>query len=108
VDERAFGLTRNELASALEAENIETRNYYDPPVHRQTAYKRFARPDGRLPNTDLLSRASLSLPIWSDMEPAVVSKICAAVRLAHESAGEIRASLRAEAGALACATGRPR
>jgi dTDP-4-amino-4,6-dideoxygalactose transaminase len=105
VEPRAFGLTRDELALALEAENIETRKYYDPPVHRQTAYRQFAPEGDRLPNTDLLSRASLSLPIWSDMELAVVSKICAAVRLAHESADEIRALLEAEGDALACAEG---
>lgn len=93
IDPRAFGLTRDELARALEAENVETRKYYDPPVHRQTAYAQFARANDRLPNTDLLSRASLSLPVWSDMEPAVVSKVCAAVRSAHESADEIGAAL---------------
>ncbi|HMB03353.1 MAG TPA: aminotransferase class I/II-fold pyridoxal phosphate-dependent enzyme, partial [Isosphaeraceae bacterium] len=45
VDPEAFGLTCDELAAALGAENIDTRKYYDPPVHRQTAYRRYA--DGR-------------------------------------------------------------
>lgn len=106
VDERAFGLTRGELASALEAENIETRKYYDPPVHRQQAYRRFAPPDGLLPDTEMLARRSLSLPIWSDMEPAVVSKICSAVRAAREAAGEIKAALEEEGGSVVCAGGR--
>ena len=106
VEPPAFGLTRDELASALEAENVETRKYYDPPAHRQTAYRQYAPAEGRLPNTELLSRASLSLPIWSDMEPAVVSKICAAVRAAHESAEEIRSALEAAGGHVACATGK--
>ncbi|MFL6332969.1 MAG: DegT/DnrJ/EryC1/StrS family aminotransferase [Pyrinomonadaceae bacterium] len=105
VDAATFGLTRDALAAALEAENVETRKYYDPPAHRHTAYRRFAPPDDALPNTMLLAARSLSLPIWSDMEPAVVSNICAAVRTAHESAGEIRAALEAKGGA--CATGAP-
>lgn len=93
VEADAFGLTRDDLAAALEAENVETRKYYDPPVHRHTAYRRFAPPDDALPNTILLSARSLSLPIWSDMGPAVVSKICAAIRTARESAGEINNAL---------------
>jgi dTDP-4-amino-4,6-dideoxygalactose transaminase len=93
VEAGAFGLTRDELAAALEAENVETRKYYDPPAHRHTAYRRFAPPDEALPDTMLLAARSLSLPIWSDMEPAVVSRICAAIRSAHESADEIKAAL---------------
>jgi dTDP-4-amino-4,6-dideoxygalactose transaminase len=106
VDETAFGLTRDELAAALEAENIETRKYYDPPAHRQTAYRQFAPAEVQLPNTDLLSRSSLSLPIWSDMEPSVVSKICSAVRSAHESSEEIRAALAGARRGVASATAR--
>jgi dTDP-4-amino-4,6-dideoxygalactose transaminase len=101
VEAEAFGLTRDELAAALEAENVETRKYYDPPAHLHTAYRRFAPPDETLPGTMLLAARSLSLPIYSDMEPAVVSKICAAVRAAHESAGEVRAALEAEGVAFA-------
>ncbi|HEV2862300.1 MAG TPA: DegT/DnrJ/EryC1/StrS family aminotransferase [Pyrinomonadaceae bacterium] len=106
VEADAFGLTRDELAAALEAENVETRKYYDPPAHRHTAYRRFAPPDEELPNTMLLAARSLSLPVWSDMEPAVVSRVCEAVRAAHESAAEIRAALGAEGEGVACATGR--
>jgi dTDP-4-amino-4,6-dideoxygalactose transaminase len=106
VEPRDFGLTRDELAAALQAENIETRKYYDPPVHRQTAYSQFAPADEELPNTMLLSRGSLSLPIWSDMEPAVVSQICSAVRAAHESADEIRAALAGGGGGAVYAAGR--
>src|SRR5207247_10932857 len=72
IDPDLFGLTRNELQAALTAENIETRKYYDPPVHRQRAYQRFAPPDHQLPHTELLASSILSLPIWSDMDPSVV------------------------------------
>jgi dTDP-4-amino-4,6-dideoxygalactose transaminase len=103
VEPTVFGLTRDELAAALEAENVETRKYYDPPAHRQAAYRQFAPADEELPNTAWLSRASLSLPIWSDMEPGVVSRICAAVRGAHEFAEEIRRAFGR--GEAVCATG---
>lgn len=104
VEAGAFGLTRDVLAAALAAENVETRKYYDPPAHRQTAYREFAPADETLPNTMLLAARSLSLPIWSDMEPAVVSKVCAAVRSAHESAAEINAALGVKGSARATGT----
>ncbi|MFY9621325.1 MAG: DegT/DnrJ/EryC1/StrS family aminotransferase [Pyrinomonadaceae bacterium] len=83
VDANSYGLTRNELALALEAENIETRKYYDPPVHRQKAYRIYAPAEGSLPNTDFLSGAILNLPIWSHMEESTVSDVCVAIERAY-------------------------
>ncbi|MFO3796087.1 MAG: DegT/DnrJ/EryC1/StrS family aminotransferase [Anaerolineales bacterium] len=92
IDAGAFGLTRDEVALALEAENIDTRKYYDPPIHRQKAYQQYydARP---LPNTDWLSTNSLSLPMWSNMSEAVATKICRAFERLHENAPQVRRKL---------------
>jgi dTDP-4-amino-4,6-dideoxygalactose transaminase len=90
VDADAFGLTRAELALALAAENVDTRTYYDPPVHRQSAYRQYSPPDATLPQTQMLSSRILNLPIWSDMETSVVSGICSAVERAHEFAESIK------------------
>lgn len=82
-DPHAFGMTRDELARALAAENIDTRKYYEPPVHRQTAYQRFY--DGQaLPNTEWLANNSLSFPMWSNMEPQVVMDICQAIQRIYQ------------------------
>ena len=97
IDADLFGLTRNELKAALTAENIETRKYYDPPVHRQRAYQRFALPHHRLLNTELLASGVLCLPIWSDMDPSVVSGVCLAIEKAHEFADAVRAEVKQEA-----------
>jgi dTDP-4-amino-4,6-dideoxygalactose transaminase len=87
-----FGLTRDELALALTAENIDTRKYYEPPVHRQTAYQHFY--DGRaLPETDRLSAQSLSLPIWSSMSDEVALGICRAILRIHEHHGAVSDAL---------------
>lgn len=92
VDPTAFGMSRDELTLALAAENVDTRKYYDPPVHRQTAYRRYD--NGRpLPETDWLSTHSLSLPIWSHMSDEIALGICQAVRRIHERAGELRDGL---------------
>ncbi len=93
LDCDSFGLNRDKLAIALLSENIDVRKYYDPPVHRQTAYRRFAPADGVLDNTDLLAARSLSLPMWSDMSDETVVDICRAVARIHESATEVAIAL---------------
>lgn len=93
IDADKFGLSRDELAQALAAENIDTRKYYDPPVHRQTAYSHFY--DGRpLPNTDWLADNSLSFPIWSKMDSDVLERICSAVEHIHLNAASISQKLK--------------
>lgn len=88
IDEEQAGLTRDQLADALAAENVDTRKYYDPPVHRQAPYAPYY--DGRpLPNTEVLSQGSLSLPIWSEMDGDVVLGVCRAVKRVVAHASEI-------------------
>jgi dTDP-4-amino-4,6-dideoxygalactose transaminase len=83
VDASLFGLDRDSLAVALAAENIDTRKYYEPPVHRQTAYRHLY--DGRpLPNTDWLAENSLSFPIWSDMDRDVIEGIVQAMERIYQ------------------------
>ncbi len=38
IDPSAFGVSRDIVAAALRAEGVDTRNYFDPPVHRQRGY----------------------------------------------------------------------
>jgi dTDP-4-amino-4,6-dideoxygalactose transaminase len=94
IDAMNFGLTRDELAAVLEAENIETRKYYDPPVHRQTAYRSFFSPGATLRNTELLAATILNLPIWSHLDDEVVLGVCLAIERAYESAESIRPAFR--------------
>ena len=89
VDPDAFGSSRGDLAEFLGRRGIDTRAYYDPPVHRQSAYRHFAG-GVPLPNTELLAQRSLSLPVWSRMDDEVVEYIIAAVEDAHDA--NLRAS----------------
>jgi dTDP-4-amino-4,6-dideoxygalactose transaminase len=84
IDSQEFGLTRDELALALAAENIDTRKYHHPPVHRHKAYQMYA--DGAaLPATEWLAASSISLPIWTDMDPKISLGICEAIQRIHEN-----------------------
>jgi dTDP-4-amino-4,6-dideoxygalactose transaminase len=82
VDAEQFGLSRDELAAALKAENIETRQYFNPPLHRQKLYRSFHQ--GSLPVTDWLADGVLSLPISAALDDETVERIAFAVRRLQE------------------------
>lgn len=96
IDPAAFGLTRDELAVALAADNIDTRKYYYPVVHEQTAYKHFATPGLHLPGTDYLASHSLSLPVWSNMDELTIDGICQAIENIQRAAPEVHKYLSSE------------
>ncbi len=95
VDAADFGLDRNQLAEALLAENVDTRKYYEPPAHRQTAYQQYYN-GSVLPNTEWLADRSLSFPMWSKMEPEVAGGICQAVERIYQHRDEVRKKLDGE------------
>jgi len=85
IDPSRFGMTRDSVRRALAARGIETRAYYDPACHRQTAFERFhdrARP---LPVTEHLSSRSLSLPIGAHVDDAVVMEVCDTIATAKNA-----------------------
>lgn len=94
INADAFGVSRDDLATALTAENIDIRKYYDPPVHRQTAYRHFAPDESLLPNTVLLAENSLSFPLWSNIDEETTLGICAAVARIHHHAEDVTKALK--------------
>jgi FlaA1/EpsC-like NDP-sugar epimerase/dTDP-4-amino-4,6-dideoxygalactose transaminase len=91
VDAVELGIDRNQLVAVLATEGIDTRNYFDPPVHRQQAYRTEAAVD--LPTTDALSRSVVSLPLYPDLTDDDVDSVVEVIRLSHEHAGELVAAL---------------
>jgi dTDP-4-amino-4,6-dideoxygalactose transaminase/nucleoside-diphosphate-sugar epimerase len=91
VDADQFGIDRNQLVAVLAAEGIDTRNYFDPPVHRQQAYR--SDPALCLPTTEAISRGVVSLPIYPDLSVDDVNVVIRAIWLAHEHAEAVAAEL---------------
>ncbi|GLL02143.1 DegT/DnrJ/EryC1/StrS family aminotransferase [Dactylosporangium matsuzakiense] len=91
VSAEQFGLDRDTFARALAAEQIPTRQYFDPPVHRQTAYRHLAGSHPPLPNTERAAREVIVLPLYSHMPEAVVDQVVTAVARIHRHAEAIRA-----------------
>jgi dTDP-4-amino-4,6-dideoxygalactose transaminase len=89
-----FGLSRDALVKALRTEGIDTRNYYDPPVHLHTAYKHLAdQYRGKLPVTERLAKECVSLPIYSHMRPEVAVRVCEAIHRIQRHGPAVSAAL---------------
>jgi dTDP-4-amino-4,6-dideoxygalactose transaminase len=81
VDPGVFGTDRDTLREALTAEGVDTRCYFDPPVHRQTAYAHL--PSVELPGTDAAAGSVLSLPIYPALGLDNVVRIAAVIGDVH-------------------------
>ncbi len=86
IDPTRFGMTRDALRRVLAARGIETRAYYDPPCHRQTAYEHFHDRMKQLAVTDMLAARSLALPIGGHVDEAVVGEVCDVIANAKQVA----------------------
>jgi dTDP-4-amino-4,6-dideoxygalactose transaminase len=91
IDADQLGLSRDALRRALTAEGIETRTYFDPPVHRQTAYGGLE--PVALPRTDALAGRVLSLPMFDSLPLEVVDGVVATVAAIAAAAEEVTAAL---------------
>lgn len=87
VDDAAFGLDRDALARALDADGIDTRPYFSPPVHHHQAYAEL--PPVELPVTDRTAARVLSLPMFGALSFDEVDRVVAVVAAVHEHADEI-------------------
>lgn len=86
IDPTRFGMTRDALRRTLASHGIETRAYYDPPCHRQTAFEHFYDRMKPLPATELLAARSLALPIGAHVDAAVVGEVCDVIANAKQVA----------------------
>lgn len=76
VDPARFGMSRDALRRVLASQGIETRTYFNPPCHRQTAFEHFYDRSRPLPATEMLAARSLSLPMGAHVDEAVVAEVC--------------------------------
>ena len=70
---------RDALKAALAQQGVDTRIYYDPPIHHQPSYLRQA-PQTTLPNVERHAREALALPIFPGMGEDETAKVIDAVR----------------------------
>lgn len=75
VDEKKFGMGRNELQAALQAENIYCRKYFYPLVSDYDCYQE-QFDSSQTPIALYISHRILTLPIYADLSLDMVDKIC--------------------------------
>jgi dTDP-4-amino-4,6-dideoxygalactose transaminase len=79
---------RAEIMAFLKRRGIETRAYFDPPVHRQDFFRRFV--DGPLPHTEAAARRVMSLPFYTTMTVAEIDYV---VRCLAEAQADVCQSM---------------
>lgn len=79
VDEAAFGRSRDELATALAEQGIDTRPFFHP-VHRLPPYAPAAGEPAPLPVTDRLAADGMNLPTATRMTESDVAHVGDAIR----------------------------
>jgi dTDP-4-amino-4,6-dideoxygalactose transaminase len=93
VDEGDYGVDRDVLREVLTTEGVDTRTYFDPPVHRQRAYRGVL--ERSLPVTDAVCRQVVSLPVYPSLSDETVDGIVEVIATVHDRALEVTQSKRA-------------
>ncbi len=91
VDREEFGVDRDGLRHALRADGVDTRTYFDPPVHRQHAYRKID--SGPLPVTDAVAGRVLSLPVYPALDDRVVDGIIDLIAAVHDKSSDFHGGL---------------
>lgn len=93
VNAQLLELTREQLAEALRAENVQTKKYFHPPLHEQFLYSRFHdRSSNDLTQTEYIADGILSLPIYESLPDETVSTVAEMIKRIVHSACECKAS----------------
>jgi dTDP-4-amino-4,6-dideoxygalactose transaminase len=92
VDERSAGISRDELAAVLAAENVLARRYFFPGCHRMDAYREPGC-ELRLPVTEYLGQRVLVLPTGLQVDESSILQIAGIVRTAVDDAFAVRGRL---------------
>lgn len=75
--EKDYGITRDELYELLKSHNIFSRKYFYPATNEIECYKENAN---KTPIAAEVSRKILTLPLYEDLEPENVKRICKIIK----------------------------
>lgn len=91
VDEVEFGLSRDDLISVLQAENVIAMRYFYPGIHNTIGFKEDFSASGRaLSVTEQLSQTCIQLPVGALVDELSVGIICDIISNAHIHAATLK------------------
>lgn len=94
VDDPLMGLSRDEMVSVLHAENVLSRRYFYPGVHRMEPYRSlFPKAGDHLRETAAVAQRVLVLPTGTGVTTEEIIKICALIRDSASRPDAVRAAL---------------
>jgi len=94
IEEKVFGMNRDQLLQILNAEKIMVRRYFYPGCHRCEPYRSSPNYRGiRMPVTELLSDRVLALPNGTALGHGDVGKICDLIKMIAKYSKQIRHAL---------------
>ena len=70
---------RDAVRAALDARGVATGVHYPLPIHRMPAYAFLGLGEGSLPVSERLADELLTLPLYPELAPADVDRVCAAL-----------------------------
>jgi perosamine synthetase len=89
VNADLFGMSRDSVVQALNAEGVGSKIYFDPPCHLQPYYReRYGYAPGHLPVSEMLSKQVFALPMHPRLTEQDVNDVIAAVRKVATAAKE--------------------
>lgn len=71
-----------QIRRALEAADIEWRQYYPRPVYRELAFGDARLAEGTCPEAERACREAISVPIFPRLAPAAIERVCEVIRAA--------------------------
>jgi dTDP-4-amino-4,6-dideoxygalactose transaminase len=83
IEPDEFGMNRDSVYSLLMKENIQTKKYFYPPLHMQSAYQNLPQKAMELGVTEKISKNVLTLPLYSKLGETGVRRIAAALASLH-------------------------
>jgi dTDP-4-amino-4,6-dideoxygalactose transaminase len=93
-DPEHAGLSRDQLNDILWAENIRSRRYFYPGVHRMEPYRSsFPAFSGQLPVTERLVHCLMALPNGTSIRESDIESICNLIHFCLQNSVEIKSRL---------------
>ena len=81
IDQKKFGIERDEVYNSLKERNIFTRRYFYPLISQFPAYSGLeSAAPGRMPVAERVSSQVLCLPIYPDLQEAEVTNIVTLIK----------------------------
>jgi len=78
IDKKKFGFSRDQLLKKILENKVETKVYFNPPLHKKRVYQKYKNVS--LPQTEFISKHIMNLPLSSFMSKKDVEKVCLLIK----------------------------